>query len=116
MEKRSSGMDTTTLIMGICAIVFSLLPLISGWFFALIWCVWIFLILAIIFGIIGLVKKQSVAKCVIGMVLAVLATFAVPAIFSKVYEKKANEMVNDAQRIVEKYGDDDFDWNSSDWD
>lgn len=116
MEKRSSGMATTTLIMGSCAIVFSLLPLISGWFIALIWCVWIFLILAIIFGIIGLVKKQSVAKCVIGMVLAALATFAVPAIFSKVYEKKANEMVNDAQRIMEKYGDDDFDWDSSDWD
>lgn len=92
-------MATASLVLGIIAFVFSLLPFLSGWFLALTFLVWILALLAIVFGIIGLCKSQSVGKCVVGLVLSVLSV-AVPYIFAETFASNALESVSNAVERV----------------
>jgi len=102
-EKKGTGMATASLVLGIIAVVLGLLPLLSGWFLVLFWAVWILAILAIVFGIIALCKKQSVVKPVIGMLLSILGC-AAPSIFADAYADNAKEMVRDAYEMAEENG------------
>lgn len=104
-EKKSTGMATASLVLGIIAAVVGLLPLISGWFLMVSWMAWILALLAIIFGIIALCKKQSVAKPVIGIILGLLGC-AAPYIFKGVFEDRANEMVDGVYDMLEESGAD----------
>ena len=114
MEQRKSGMATTSFVLGIIAFVLSLTPFLSGGFMALVFVVWILAILAIIFGIIGLAKKQPVAKCVIGLVLSVLAV-CMPGIFkdqfAKNVEKSTNRAVEWVNEMESSFDSSDFDWD-----
>lgn len=102
--KKGSGMATASLVLGIIAAVVAFLPLVSGWFLALFWLVWILATLSIIFGIIGLVKKQSAGKCIVGLLLSVLA-FAAPAICEKQFEENAAESVSNAMGFLQENTD-----------
>lgn len=82
MEKQEvkSGMSTASLVLGIVAMVFALLPALSVWFVFLQPINYVVIILGVIFGIIALVKKQPMVKSIVGLGLCVLA-FLTPIIF-----------------------------------
>lgn len=67
-EKKKSGFGTASLVLGIIAIVFSFIPVISYISFVLG-------ALAIIFAIVSLCKKSSKGAAIAGLVLAVIAVY-----------------------------------------
>lgn len=92
-------MAKAALWCGIFAALFGLSPFLSGWFLILTFVVWILAILAIIFGIIALVKKQPVATAVIGLVLAIFGILC-PYIFTETFAENAVESTSNALEKV----------------
>lgn len=62
MEKKSTGLVKTGLVLGIISLVLTLLPAVSAWFVFLTWLIWLTATAGLICGIIALVKKHEVAK------------------------------------------------------
>ncbi|MDO5395251.1 MAG: hypothetical protein Q4F07_04730 [Bacteroidales bacterium] len=62
VEKQSKGMAVAALVLGICAAVLFWVPFLN----------WILIILGIVFGIVGIVKKQG-AMAIVGLILSVVA-------------------------------------------
>lgn len=71
--QQKSGWATTTLVLGIVAAVFALLSVITIWLSWMIFLDWVLVPLAVIFGIIALVKKQKLVTTLVGMGLSVVA-------------------------------------------
>jgi lysylphosphatidylglycerol synthetase-like protein (DUF2156 family) len=59
MENKGKGFAIAALVLGICAFVFSWVPVLN----------WILGILAVVFGIIALVKKAKKGMAITGLVL-----------------------------------------------
>ena len=59
MENKGKGFSIAALILGICALVFCWIPVVN----------WILAILAVVFGIIGLVKKAKKGMAITGLIL-----------------------------------------------
>jgi hypothetical protein len=81
-----TGLSTAGLILGIIAIVLSFIPIINNLAFVLA-------ILALVFGIIGVVKKHG-GKAITAVILAVLSiiiTLAVQKAASEVFQKAVEE-------------------------
>ncbi len=77
-KNKSSGLSTAGMVLGIIAIVLSFIPIVNNVAFVLA-------VLAFIFGIIALAKKQSKGKAITAIILAVLSiviTLSMQAIFS----------------------------------
>ena len=95
-------MAKSSVILGILALIVSLLPLAHCWFFAISWLYWILGSLSIIFGIIGLIKKKKSA--LFGIIFSVCAGLA-PIVFAEQYAAKALEaatdVVNGAAKLTE---------------
>lgn len=85
-EKRKSGFGTASLVLGVIAICFSFIPLISYISFVLG-------ILAIIFAIISLSKKASKGLAVAGLILAIIAVYMAYAMHKGV-ETAVGELSN----------------------
>ena len=64
--KKTSGLGVAALVLGIIAIVFSLIPIIRV-------VAYVLAPLAFIFGLISLIKKKSVGVAVVGVILAIAA-------------------------------------------
>ena len=73
-EQKSTGMATTALVMGIVSIVLSFIPVIN-------FLVWITATLGIVFGIIGMIKKQG-SKALVGLILSAVSYFTYFIIFA----------------------------------
>lgn len=86
-------MSKASIVLGILALIVSILPLASGWFLIISWLVWIFGPLSIILGIIGLVKKQS--NSLIGIILSICAVI-MPLVFAEKYIENSVETAGDA--------------------
>jgi len=65
-------MGIVAVIMGVLGLIVAVLPFISPWLAFISWLAWLFIILAIVFGIIAVVKKKKVPGF-IGLGLAVLS-------------------------------------------
>ncbi len=65
MENKGKGFGIAALILGICAFVFAWIPVLN----------WILAILAIVFGIVALVKKAKKGMAITGLVLGAVAIF-----------------------------------------
>lgn len=63
MENKGKGLAIAALVLGICAFVFAWVPVLN----------WILAILAIVFGIIALVKKAKKGMAIAGLVLGAVS-------------------------------------------
>jgi len=68
---------------GIISLIFGLIGLCGGWLIPIPFLPWIFPIVAIIFGIIGIMKDDSHGMAIAGLVLGIISILcvAVAAIF-----------------------------------
>ena len=68
-QKADSGLSTTSLVMGIISIVISIIPIVNH-------LTYILAPIGLICGIIALIKSQSAAKSIIGIILCLLSILA----------------------------------------
>ncbi len=68
-QKANSGFSTTSLVMGIISIVISIIPIVN-------YLTYILAPIGLICGIIALIKSQSAAKSIIGIILCLLSILA----------------------------------------
>lgn len=88
VETKKSGLSTAGMVLGIVGIVLSFIPIINNIAFFLG-------ILAVIFGIIGLVKKAGKGKAIAGLVLGLLAiviTLAMQSAVSDAIDETSKEL------------------------
>lgn len=88
VETKKSGLSTAGMVLGIVGIVLSFIPIINNIAFFLG-------ILAVIFGIIGLVKKAGKGKAIAGLVLGILAiviTLAMQSAVSDSIDETSKEL------------------------
>ena len=85
-EKRTSGFGTAGMVLGIIAIVFSFIPIISYISFVLGG-------LAFIFSVLSLIKKSSRGQAIAGLVLAIIAIFIANAMHQGV-QTAVNDLSN----------------------
>ena len=67
VEKQSKGMAVAALVLGIVSVIFCWIPFLNI-------IAWITAILGVVFGIIGMVKKQG-AMAIVGLILSAVAIF-----------------------------------------
>lgn len=68
-KKTGSGLSTASLVLGIISIVISIIPFVN-------YLTYLLAPIGLVCGIIALVKSQSVAKSVIGVILCLLSVLA----------------------------------------
>ena len=66
---------------GIIALIFGIIGLCCGWLIPLPYVGWIFPIVAVIFGIIGIIKDDSKGMAIAGLILGILSFLCV-AVFA----------------------------------
>ncbi|MCI9087808.1 MAG: DUF4352 domain-containing protein [Clostridia bacterium] len=96
-EKKKSGFATAGLVLGIIAICFSFIPLVSYVSFVLG-------ALAIIFSIVALVKKASKGMAIAGLIVAVIAVFMAYNMhkgLEKVVDEVSNALDNNKAETLE---------------
>lgn len=86
-------MGKTSIILGVFALIISLLPLLNGWFLLISWMVWLFATLSLILGIVAIAKKQK--NGIVGIVLSVCSV-ATPFVFAGQYLENSAESSLDA--------------------
>lgn len=92
--KQSNGLAIVSLILGIVGIVLSFIPIINnGAFFIGI--------IAVIFGIIGLVKKEKKGLSIAGLILGILAV-----VITLGMQSAASKAIDDATSKLDKTTDD----------
>lgn len=96
-EWNKGGLGKASFILGIIAVIFSLLPLMSGWFLLIFWLCYVIAALGIALGIWALIKKQS--RSIVALVLCVLSS-VIPSILSDKYEDNAVESGREAVGYV----------------
>lgn len=98
-ENKKGGWAKAAYILGIIAIIFALLPLLSIWFIFLTTLNYIIVPLCVIFGVIAFIKAQNMKKTIIGVALGVLA-ICLPWILEDQYTKSAEESVSNAASAI----------------
>ena len=87
-KKNSSGLATAGMVLGIIGVVLSFIPIINNIAFFIG-------ILALIFGIIGIVKKAGKGKAIAGIVLGILSiviTLAMQSAVSDAIDETSKEL------------------------
>lgn len=93
-NKKNGGLCKASLVLGVIAIVFALLPLLNVWFVFLSTINYLLVPASIICGAIALVKGQNTVKSIVGIVLSILA-IALPLILAEYYLESAADSVGD---------------------
>lgn len=94
-EKKKSGLSTAGMVLGIVAICTSFIPIINNLAFAMA-------LVALVFGIIGVVKKAGTGKAVAGIILAILAmifTVSAQKSLSDSIDNSINELNQEFDKI-----------------
>ncbi len=79
-EKVKGGLGKASYVLGIIAVIFALLPVLSPWFLVISWLVYVVAIVGAILGVIAIVKKQQ--KAILGTALCVVSVVAFMLIVS----------------------------------
>ena len=69
------GLATATMVIGIIAFLFSLLPLINPLLIFFTGLNYLVVLVGVILGVVALIKKQNAVKSIVGLALCVLAFF-----------------------------------------
>lgn len=106
MEQKSNanqGLCKTCMTLGVIAVIVALLPLLSGWLMFVSLINWLLVPIGILCGIIGLVKSQNTTKCIIGILLNVLAV-VLPIVLAEQYMGSALDSAGNAFEFLEEIG------------
>ena len=68
-QKANSGLSTTSLVLGIISIVISIIPVVN-------YLIYLLAPIGLICGIIAIIKGQSLAKSIIGIILCLVSVVA----------------------------------------
>ena len=82
--KKNGGWSKASLVLGIITMIFALLPMLSGWLMFLTIINYALALVGVICGVVAIVKRQKLAKSIIGLILCVLAV-CMPFIFADCY-------------------------------
>lgn len=121
-QKVAAGWCKAAVACGVLATIIALLPLLSGWCMILLFANWVLVPLGVVFAIVAIVKKQSLVKTIVGLVLCAFAA-AAPWILKEPYAKAAAKSVENAAETVgnmvkatgaevdySDLGDSDYEW------
>jgi hypothetical protein len=97
-EKKSS-LCKASVVIGVIATAFALLPLLSAWLMFLSTINYLLVPAGIICGIIALVKGQDTVKAIVGIVLSVLA-ITLPLVLAEYYLASAADSVGNMLDII----------------
>lgn len=89
-QKVNGGWSKASIVLGVIAMIFALLPLVSAWFMFLTFLNYFMVPIGVICGIVAIVKRQNLKKSIIGIVLCVLA-IVMPFILAEYYLASAAE-------------------------
>ena len=101
-NKKNGGLCKASLVLGVIAIVFALLPLLNVWFVFLGTINYLLVPAGIICGAIALVKGQNTVKSIVGIVLSLLA-ISLPLILAEYYLESAADSVGDMLDLLGGY-------------
>ena len=99
-ESNVAGLAKASVVLAIVSLCLNLLPLVSAWFLMLGWVSWICTVLAIIFGIIGVVKG-SMKISIIGLAIALIAILF-PIVLSNLYIESAVESTANTLETIDR--------------
>ncbi len=68
-QKANSGLSTTSLVLGIISILISIIPIVN-------YLIYVLAPIGLICGIIAIIKGQSLAKSIIGIILCLVSIVA----------------------------------------
>lgn len=83
-QKVAGGWCKASLVFGVIAMVFALLPLLSAWFMILTSLNYLIVPVGIICGIVAIIKSQNLVKSIVGLVLCLLA-ICLPLLLAEYY-------------------------------
>lgn len=100
-EKVKGALGSCSFAFGIISIILAVLPLISAWFLAINWLLWIFAVIGLILGIVGIIKNQK--KSIAGSVLCVLSVVAYFVLLNSDFmaEKAVEDVANTTKSLIE---------------
>lgn len=96
------GWCKASLVLGVIAMIFALLPLASAWFMLLTGVNYLLAPIGIICGVVALVKSQNLKKSIIGMVLCIVA-LCLPFFLAEFYVESAAESVGNAMDMLSNF-------------
>ena len=102
MEKEKKGWCKASVVIGIIAIIFALLPLISAWFMFLTACNYLLAPVGIVCGIVAIIKSQNLTKSIVGLVLCILALCA-PLVLAEYYLESTADSIGNMLDIMENF-------------
>ena len=98
-NKKNDGLCKASMVLGVIAMVFALLPLLSAWLVFLSSINYLLVPAGVICGIIALVKGQNTVKSIIGIVLSALAII-LPFVLAEYYLASAADSVGDMLDMI----------------
>ena len=98
-NKKNEGLCKASMVLGVIAMVFALLPLLSAWLVFLSSINYLLVPAGVICGIIALVKGQNTVKSIIGIVLSALAII-LPFVLAEYYLASAADSVGDMLDMI----------------
>lgn len=103
-QKVNGGWCKASVVIGVIAMVLTLLPLASAWFMILTSVNYVLVPIGVICGIVAIVKSQNLIVAIVGLVLCILALF-MPYFLSDYYLASAAESVGNMVDSIDKLGD-----------
>ncbi len=98
MEKVNGKLGKASLVLGIIAVIFTLLPLLSVWFLVISsWLVWLLVAIGLILGIFAVIKKQN--KSIAGLVANILAIILYFVVLNS--DAMAERAAKDAANVID---------------
>lgn len=91
-NKKNGGLCKASIVLGVIAMVFALLPLLSAWLMFLSTINYLLVPAGVVCGIIALVKGQNTVKSIVGIVLSALAII-LPFVLAEYYLASAADSV-----------------------
>ena len=98
-NKKNDGLCKASMVLGVIAMVFALLPLLSAWLVFLSTINYLLVTIGISCGIVALVKGQNTVKSIIGIVLSALAII-LPFVLAEYYLASAADSVGNMLDMI----------------
>lgn len=98
-ENVGGGWCKAAVVFGVLAVIFALLPLLSGWLMFLTFINYFIAPLGIICGVVAIVKSQNLTKSIIGLVLCVIG-LALPFLLAESYLASGLESAGNALEML----------------
>ena len=101
-NKKNGGLCKASLVLGVIAIVFALLPLLNVWFVFLSTINYLLVPAGVVCGVVALLQGQNTVKAIIGIVLSALAILC-PFVLAEYYVSSAADSIGDMLDVMSDF-------------